>query len=152
MTSRGWAVPSSDQLELKGGAKKNSLNSHHRFCLISLTKNMLEGWFIGKVGSIVLSGVQKLLCTIFGSRDISKLKWGIRFQNVWILGNLVSWNLVSHIVLLLFWLPHIYKNGFELSACFIWMSSLKLDMSKPSKMIITWKTMHKSWQYQISRH
>ena len=88
MTSRGWAVPSSDQLELKGGAKKNSLNSHHRFCLISLTKNMLEGWFIGKVGSIVLSGVQKLLCTIFGSRDISKLKWGIRFQNVWILDNL----------------------------------------------------------------
>ena len=31
---------------LKGGAKKTSLNSQHRFCLISLTKNILEGWDI----------------------------------------------------------------------------------------------------------
>ena len=31
---------------IKGGTKKNSLNSHHRFCLISLTKNILEGWDI----------------------------------------------------------------------------------------------------------
>ena len=27
-------------------------------------------------------GVQKLFCTIFGSRDICKVKWVIRFQNV----------------------------------------------------------------------
>ena len=40
------------------------------------------------MGSIASSGVQKLFCTIFGSRDISKLKWGIKFQNAWILDNL----------------------------------------------------------------
>ena len=50
---------------------------------------MQEGWgIIGKVGSIASSGVQKLFCTIFRSRDISKLKWGIRSQNVFILDNL----------------------------------------------------------------
>ena len=37
---------------------------------------------IGKVGSIALSGVQKLFCTIFGSRYTRKLKWGIISQNV----------------------------------------------------------------------
>ena len=35
-----------------------------------------------RLGHNSLSGVQKLFCTIFGSRDISKLKWGIGFQNV----------------------------------------------------------------------
>ena len=52
------------------------------FCLISPII------YIWKVGSIALSGVQKLFCTIFGSRDISKSKLGIGFQNVWILDNL----------------------------------------------------------------
>ena len=54
------------------------------FCLLSLAKIMLESWDIihWKDGSIALSGVQKLFCKIFGSRDISKLKWGIRFPNV----------------------------------------------------------------------
>ena len=37
---------------------------------------------LGKVGSIALSGVQKLFCAIFGSRDISKLNWDIKYQNV----------------------------------------------------------------------
>ena len=32
--------------EVKGGTKKTSLNSQHRFYLIFLTKNMLEGWDI----------------------------------------------------------------------------------------------------------
>ena len=45
--------------ELKGGTKKTSLNSQHRFYLISLTKNMLEGWDIihwkGGIHSFVLS-------------------------------------------------------------------------------------------------
>ena len=67
---------SSDYLQ---GVQKKMRRS---FCLISLATN------IGKVGSIASSGVQKLFCTIFWSRDISKLKWGIRSQNVWILDNL----------------------------------------------------------------
>ena len=33
-------------INIKGGTKKTSLNSQHRFYLISLTKNMLEGWDI----------------------------------------------------------------------------------------------------------
>ena len=45
-----------------------------------------------------------------------------------------------------------YRNGFELSACLISMSSLKWDRSQPSKMFIARETMHKSRQYQISRH
>ena len=57
-----------------------------------------------------------------------------------------------HIVLLLFRSLMFYRNRFELSACFIRMSSLKWDMPQPSKMIIARKTMHKSQQYQISRH
>ena len=65
---------------------------------------------------------------------------------------LVSWNLMSHIVLLLFSFLHIYRRGFDLSACLISMSSLKWDRSQPSKMFIARETMHKSWQYQISRH
>ena len=56
---------------------------------ISGYKHARKLGFIGKVGSMASSGVQKLLCTIFGSRDISKLKWGIRFQNVSILDNLI---------------------------------------------------------------
>ena len=44
---------------LKGEAKKTSLNSQHRFCLISLTKSMLEGWDIihwkGRIHSFVWS-------------------------------------------------------------------------------------------------
>ena len=44
---------------VKGGTKKTSLNSHHRFCLISLTKNILEGWDIihlkGDIHSFVWS-------------------------------------------------------------------------------------------------
>ena len=34
------------------------------------------------MGSIASSGVQKHFCTIFRSRDISKLNWDIRYQNV----------------------------------------------------------------------
>ena len=51
---------------------------------------------------------------------------------------------MSHIVLLLFQLPYIERNGFELSACLISMSSLKWDMSQPSKMSIARETLHKS--------
>ena len=52
---------------------------------------MLEGWFIWKVGSIALSGVQKHFCIISGSRDISKTIWGIRFQEFEIMNNLEIW-------------------------------------------------------------
>ena len=56
----------------------------HGFCLSSLTTNMLESWDIvhWKCEIQSSSGVQKRFCTIFMSRDISKLKWSIRFQNV----------------------------------------------------------------------
>ena len=44
---------------IKGEAKKTSLNSQHRFCSISLTKNILEGWDIihwkGRIHSFVWS-------------------------------------------------------------------------------------------------
>ena len=53
---------------------------------------------------------------------------------------------MSHTVLLLFWIPYV-----ELEACPS-MSPLKWDMSQPSKMFKARETMHKSWQYQISRH
>ena len=44
-----------------------------------------------------------------------------------------------------------HGNGCELSACFIRMSSLKWDMSQPSKMIKARETMHKSQHYKILR-
>ena len=59
---------------------------------------------------------------------------------------------MSHIVLLLFRSFMFHRKGFELSAYFLRMSSLKWDMSQPSKMIIARKTMQKLQQYQISRH
>ena len=56
----------------------------HGFCLISLARNMLENWDIihwkGGIHSFVWS--TKIFSMIFGSRDISKLKWHIRSQNV----------------------------------------------------------------------
>ena len=42
----------------------------------------------------------------------------------------------------------LYKNWFELQAC-LRMSTLKWDISKPSKMFIGREIMNKSWQYQI---
>ena len=59
---------------------------------------------------------------------------------------------MSNIVLLLFSFLYISRRGFELSACLISMSSLKWDRSQPSRMFIARETMHKSRQYQISRH
>ena len=68
------------QAEKLQGVQKKLRRS---FCLISLATNMLGGWDIihweGGIHSFVWSAKT---CTIFGSRDISKLKWGIRFQNV----------------------------------------------------------------------
>ena len=54
---------------LQGVPKK----MHHRFCLFSLATYILEGW-----NTFCLKGVQKHLCTISGSWDINKSKWGIR--------------------------------------------------------------------------
>ena len=64
------------------GGPKNLTKMHHRFCVNYLATNMPEGWDIIhlKVRSIAPSEVQKLLCTISGSLDISKTKWGIRFE------------------------------------------------------------------------
>ena len=125
---------------LKGEAKKTSLNFRQSFSLISPATN-IETWlkagmyFIWKVRSIAPSIVQKHFCTISQSRDISKSKFDIRFQNFNLLAYLVSWNLMSHIVLLIFWPHYVVKNGFELGAC-LRMSPLKWDMSQPSKMFI----------------
>ena len=85
------------------------------------------------MGSIAPSGVQKLFSTMPGSRDISKSKWGIRFQKYQILDNLTSWILMSHIVLLIFRLLIFYRNGFELEA-WLRMSHLNWDMPKRSKL------------------
>ena len=74
---------------LKGGAKKTSLNSQHRFCLISLTKNILEGWDMihwkGGIHSFVWS-TKTFLYNIWEPRyKQTKIS---RFQNVWIFDNL----------------------------------------------------------------
>ena len=120
----------------------------HFVCLISLATNMIEGrdiihWKDG-IHSFVWS-TKTFLYDIWEPRYKQ-----IKIFEYWTI--LVSWNLMSYIVLLLFRLPYIEKNGFELSACLISMSSLKWDMSKPSKIIIARETMHKSQQYHIPRH
>ena len=50
-------------------------------CIISLATNMLEGWDIIHLKSDIHSSVWSTtpFCTISGSRDMSKSKWGIRF-------------------------------------------------------------------------
>ena len=76
---------------IKGVEKKTRTFENHSDETVSPAKNMLEGWFIWKVGSIALSGVQKHFCIISGSRDISKTIWGIRFQEFEIMNNLEIW-------------------------------------------------------------
>ena len=56
------------------------------------------------------SWVQKQPCTISESRDITKSKLDIRFEIFWILDNLLSWNLMSHIVLLIFPVPYVVQK------------------------------------------
>ena len=73
---------------LQGVSKKGGI------CLmisisVKLNTNLLDIYLNLKVGSIDPSGVQKHFCTISGSRDISKLKRGIRFRKNLILDNLV---------------------------------------------------------------
>ena len=101
-----------------------------------------------KVGFIALSGVQKLFCMIFESWYISKSKWGIRFQNVWILDNLSVLKSDVPCCFIFISLPYVSQKWVW---TFSMLSSLKWDMSQPSKMLIAWETMHKLWQYQISR-
>ena len=54
--------------------RKTSLNLHLSFCLISVATKILEGWDIIHLKDKIVapSGVQKIFCTIKGSRDISK--------------------------------------------------------------------------------
>ena len=111
---------------------------------------MLEGCDIihlkGGIHSFIWT-TKKFFSIILGSWDISKSKWSIRFQNFWIWDNLVSWNLVSHIVLLIFLLPYVLQK-------WDWTLNmpLKWDMSQSSKIFIAREIMHKSRQYQISRY
>ena len=96
------------------------------FCLISLATIMLE--CIGKVGSIALSGVQKLFCMIFRSRYISILKWGIRSPNVWILDNLsVLKSDIPYCFTFILAPFFFYRNGLELSVCLISMYDVVYD-------------------------
>ena len=85
--------------------------------------------------------------------DIRKLrykqiKWGIRFHKYSILDNLASSTLMSHIGLLIFGLPYVLQNGFELNAC-LRKSPLKWNMFQPSQMFIDRKILHKLQQNQI---
>ena len=81
---------------LKGGAKKTSLNSHHRFCLISLTKNMLEGWDIihwkGGIHSFVWS-TKTFLYDIWEPR-YKQIKMGYQISKCLNIENFVSGNLI----------------------------------------------------------
>ena len=85
--TRAPAMPKNENKDLPNGEKNHPLTCcqgvqgvhkkmRHSFCLISLATDMLEGWNI-----IHWTGwINSLVCTIFMSRDITKLKWGIRFQ------------------------------------------------------------------------
>ena len=63
----------------------------HSFCVISMARNMPEGRDVihskGEIHSSVWS--TKTFTYDIKSRDISKSKWGIRFQRFHILDNLV---------------------------------------------------------------
>ena len=76
---------------LKGVEKKTYTFENHSDETVFSAKNILEGCFIKKVGSLALSGVQKHFCMISGSWDISKTIWGIRFQEFEIMNNLEIW-------------------------------------------------------------
>ena len=83
----GWlgeSVAGSEKLRIR---LKLSRVSHKTFPTWFLL-NFSDYKHARKVGSLASSGVKKLFCTIFGSQDVSKLKWGIRSQNVYILDNL----------------------------------------------------------------
>ena len=58
------------------------------------TEPPAETYLIWKVGLVALSGVQKYFYTILGSQDISKMIWGIRFQEFEVMNNLISWNMI----------------------------------------------------------
>ena len=61
---------------------------------IKLNTNLLDIYFIGKMGSIAPSGVQKHFCTISESRGISKTICGIIFQELQIMNDLISLNMI----------------------------------------------------------
>ena len=61
---------------------------------VKLNTNLLDIYLILKVGSIDLSGVQKHFCTISGSRGKSKTILDNRFQELEIINNLISLNLI----------------------------------------------------------
>ena len=76
------AFSSKNRNKLKGEAKKTSLNSQHIFYLISLTKNMLEGWDIihwkGGIHSFVWS-TKPFLYNIWEPR-YKQIKMGYRIS------------------------------------------------------------------------
>ena len=79
---------------LKGGTKKTSLNSQHRFYLISLTKNMLEGWDIihwkGGIHSFVWS-TKTFLYDIWEPR-YKQIKMGYQISKCLNIEKFCVWN------------------------------------------------------------
>ena len=95
---------------------------------------MLEGF-------IAPSGVQKLLCTISGSQNISKSK--LKFLTIQRLEILCPKLFYLYSSSFMF-----YRKGSELEAC-LRNSALKRGMFKPSKMCITREIIDKMRPYQI---
>ena len=135
----------------KGWPKKDLTKMGRSLCLVSLATNMLKGWDIihwkGGIHSFVGS-TKTFLYDIWEPR-YEQIKMGYQISKWLNIGQSQCLKIRCPIMFYFISAPLCFT---ELSACFIWMSSLKWDMSQPSKMIIARETMHKSQQYQISRH
>ena len=69
----------------------------------------------------------------------------------WIFDNLESWNLISHIILLIFWLRYVVQKWVWNKTC-LRMSPLRWDISQAPKIFIAREIMHKSRRHQIKRY
>ena len=111
------------------GLKRNKgLNSMEGYYL-----NPGISWDMFPVKAGIHSSVwsTKHFCTISGSRDIRKLKRGIRFQDFLILDDFVFGNIdVTYCLAYILAPLMFYRNGFKLEAC-LRMSPLKWDITEP---------------------
>ena len=89
-----------------GCPKRNALTIVWTICPVT---SMLDGWNIihlwGEIHSSFWS--TKCLCTISGCRDIKNSKWDIRIKNM---DNLLSRNLMPHIVLFIFQFTYVVQK------------------------------------------
>ena len=100
---------------------------------------MLEGWDIFNLKGGINSSVWGKKTLLYNIRELrnKQIKIGISdFQH-----NKYWTNLMSYVVLLIFWLPYVLEK-------WVRMAPLKWEMSQPYKMSIAREIMHNSWWYQ----